>query len=68
MHWGFHPIGFIFFILLVGLLISNIMMHRRKYGKSNRDSHNALSILENRLASGEIDTDEYEKIKAILSN
>ncbi|WP_404456344.1 hypothetical protein LG329_09250 [Virgibacillus necropolis] len=70
MYWEhFHPFGFFFFIILVGLLISSIIMWRRRHGMCyhvNRQPHSAFSILENRLASGEINIEEYNQIKETL--
>ncbi|MGV3465452.1 MAG: SHOCT domain-containing protein [Heyndrickxia sp.] len=67
-HWGyFHPICFLFIILIIGLIIANIRMWRGKRGYcSDRLIPDSFSILDKRLASGEISVEEYEKLKEIL--
>jgi uncharacterized membrane protein len=66
-HWGyFPPFGMVFFLLVIGFVLSNIVIWRRRSGMCSRYSHHALGILDKRLAAGEIDLDEYEKMKGIL--
>ncbi|WP_077324371.1 SHOCT domain-containing protein [Virgibacillus siamensis] len=69
MYWEhFHPFGFFFFLLMVGLLVTNIVMWRRRasYMCFHHRSYDALSALDHRLANGEITIEEYEKVKQIL--
>lgn len=67
-HWGhFYPFCFLFIILMIGLIIANIRMWRGRRGYcSDRQYPDACSILDKRLASGEISVEEYEKLKEIL--
>lgn len=66
-HWGiFPPLGFLAFCLLVGLFIANIIMWRRRGGMCHRGTDHAIAILERRLASGEIETEEFTKLKELL--
>ncbi|MBS4213963.1 MULTISPECIES: SHOCT domain-containing protein [Neobacillus] len=70
MHWGyFHPFGFIFFLLLLGLIFANFRLWRGKRGfcYQDRHHHDPLLILDKRLASGEITIEEYTKLKDFLS-
>ncbi|MFQ3545551.1 hypothetical protein Q7A53_15830 [Halobacillus rhizosphaerae] len=70
MHeWGFFPpFGFFFFLLFLGFFITNIIMwRRRRWGCSyGPDQRGGRAILERRLASGEIDVDEYKRLKAVF--
>ncbi|WP_188454774.1 SHOCT domain-containing protein [Virgibacillus oceani] len=67
MYWEhFHPFGFFFFVLIAGLLIANIVIWRRRGGRYYYNGHNALSVLDTRLAKGEITIEEYEEIKDTL--
>lgn len=67
MYWEhFHPFGFLFFLLMVGLFITNIIMWRRRSSWCYRHPYDALTILENRLARGEMNTEEYTKLKETL--
>jgi uncharacterized membrane protein len=68
-HWGyFHPFGFIFFLLLIGLIIANFKMWRGKRGYCYQGGqHDPQLILDKRLASGDIDIEEYKKLKEVLN-
>ncbi|RDW22440.1 hypothetical protein CWR48_01665 [Oceanobacillus arenosus] len=65
-HWGFFPPFGFFFILIIALVISNIIMWRRIRKISTNSMSDALFILETRLAKGEINTDEYNEVKEAL--
>jgi uncharacterized membrane protein len=66
-HWGyFPPFGMVFFLFVIGLCLVNIAIWRSRSGMYYRYSQHAQVILDKRLATGEIDLDEYEKIKGIL--
>jgi uncharacterized membrane protein len=67
-HWGFfNPFGFLFFLLIIGLVIANIRMWRGRAGVCFRGLHyDSQFILDKRLASGEIDIEEYQKLKEVL--
>lgn len=73
--WGFHPLGMIFFIVLIAFLIAALLRmlgfgrHYRHgrfgfYGDGGRSS--ALDILEERFAKGEIDRNEFEERRKAL--
>ncbi len=68
MYWShFHPFGFIFFVLIVGFLITNfIILKRSRRGMCTHTPYDALTILENRLANGEISIEKYKELKDIL--
>ena len=62
MGWGNGMTHLIFMILIVSLaavFISRMLPQQKR----NMDSTDSLSILNRRLASGEISLEEYEKLK-----
>lgn len=63
--WGGWQIELVCMVLVVGLVlyVAHRLMHRKKYDSDRRDS---LEILKQRLASGEISLEEYEKIRKVL--
>lgn len=72
MWWGqhgFHP-GWVFVMLLAGLLIFRIVAFRRnaRWCRGWRGGRfDAEAILRRRLANGEISETEYQHLKEILS-
>jgi uncharacterized membrane protein len=67
MYWGhFHPFGFVFFLLLIGLFVANIVMWRRRRFDCRPNRDRSQSILRERLASGEIDHEEFKRLKGHL--
>lgn len=72
-HWGGGHMIFgslmmlVFFVLLVSIVVFIV----RRIGGSNQDSlkprNAALAILQERYARGEIDKDEFEEKKTVLS-
>ncbi|MRG85099.1 SHOCT domain-containing protein [Salinibacillus xinjiangensis] len=62
----FFPFGIFFTFLLFGLIITNIILWKRRKGLCYQDNHLALTTLNNRLAKGEITVDEYNDLKEIL--
>ncbi len=64
-NWFFGPI---MMVLFIGLIVAAIVFTTRILGadSSNRSSSNALDILKERFAKGEIDKDEFEERKRIL--
>ncbi|TCP29969.1 hypothetical protein EV207_10763 [Scopulibacillus darangshiensis] len=70
MYWGhpfFPPIGFFFIILFIGLVISNIMLWRRRGRACRRYNGNTAEfMLKKRLVNGEIDEEEYLRLKNVL--
>lgn len=69
MHWGYvPPFGFLFFLILMGLIITNIVIWKRGNRRCYEGFDRARYILERRLASGEIDVEEYKKIKEHLGD
>jgi uncharacterized membrane protein len=70
MWWGNHgfwfcPIGLLLFVLIAGLIVVRICTIRN-YGCRRRWSDDPDAILKRRLASGEIDEAEYQKLKDAL--
>lgn len=72
--WGFHPFGAIFSILVILFFIAVIlrmfgigrygrMHYRYGYGRGGT----ALDILEERFARGEIDKNEFEEKRKLLT-
>lgn len=66
-NWFFGPI---MMLLFIGLIVGAIVLTARFLGfdTSNRSSSNSLDILKERFAKGEIDKDEFEERKRILSS
>ncbi|UOQ44056.1 hypothetical protein MUN89_19670 [Halobacillus salinarum] len=68
-HWGvFPPFIFFFFIVFTGMFVVNIVMwRRRRWGWYNGSrQRGGQAILERRLAKGEIDVDDYKRLKQVL--
>jgi putative membrane protein len=65
--WFFGPI---MMLLFIGLIVAAIVLTVRFLGfdASNRSSNNSLDILRERFAKGEIDKDEFEERKRIMSS
>ena len=67
--FGWMPFGWIMMIGFWGLIIFGIAwLVREMSGRSKTDSKDALDILKKRYAKGEIDKQEFEKIKKDLTN
>jgi uncharacterized membrane protein len=65
-HHGHPWFGFLFIILVIGFIIFRVVTFR-KYGGCRYGSFDeAEAILRKRLASGEINEDEYQKLKDAL--
>jgi uncharacterized membrane protein len=67
-HHGFHPFfGILFFILIIGIFFSlRFLMWRRFHGSCFHNGEDALSLLKKRLVNGEINEEEYLRIKEVL--
>ncbi len=60
-HWAF---GIVFWIVLIALVAFALMgLTGSRRGNGAGPSKNALDILKERYARGEIDKDEYERMK-----
>ncbi|PGV52212.1 hypothetical protein COD92_10840 [Bacillus sp. AFS037270] len=71
MFWGyhsFHPIfGILFFILLLSFFFLRFFMWRRySYQGCFGGREDAFSILQKRLVNGEINEEEYLRLKEVL--
>ncbi|MBS4173037.1 hypothetical protein [Bacillus sp. FJAT-49736] len=65
-YWGVvHPFCFLFILILILLFVNFRIRKGRRYF-SNENYPDSFSILDKRLASGEIDVEEYQKLKEIL--
>lgn len=69
-HWVFFPFCLIFFLLVFGFFVTNMVMwRRRRWGWHGVGQSNTPDlILDKRLASGEISIDDYKKLKDFLKN
>jgi uncharacterized membrane protein len=66
-HWGyFFPFGLVFFLIIIGFFMTNMILWRRRGGMCYHNQSDALSILESRLARGEITGEEFYEIKETL--
>jgi uncharacterized membrane protein len=68
---GFHPLGGVFPLLFwAALILVIIWVIKRITSQGNNsarpDTHRAMTILDNRLARGEISTEEYRETKHTL--
>jgi putative membrane protein len=68
MMGGIGILNMIFWILVLGLLIYGVyLLIEKATGKSGgSSSDSALKTLKERLARGEIDEEEYERLKSVL--
>lgn len=62
--------GWIFWILLIGLVVWLVVNQNNKNKQNNSylNSESAIDILKKRYANGEILKEEFEKIKSDLNN
>lgn len=69
MWWGYHGFwcfGFLFFILVVLFFVVRVCTGPNYAGYHRRWSDDADATVRRRLASGEIDQSEYQKLKDAL--
>ncbi|SDZ80789.1 hypothetical protein SAMN05421743_101278 [Thalassobacillus cyri] len=67
MYWGhFPPFGFFFFLLLIGMFVTTLIIWKRSYKRDDHSVDHAVRILDRRLASGDITIDQYNEILTIL--
>ena len=69
MHYGFGYGGmfmWIIFLLVIGLLIYFIVQSQKTKGQRPTQNENPLDILKRRYANGEIQKEEYERMKKDL--
>lgn len=65
---GVMPVMLVLAILLVGIVIYFIFKNQKRKSTAVVTGSQALTILNERLAKGEITQEEYEKIKKIISH
>lgn len=74
MHHGFESLPFnmlivwiipIILIIIIGIAVSMLVKNNRE--KNANRSNSALKILNERFAKGEIDEEEYKRMKEMLS-
>jgi len=68
MAWGFGMFGGFGMLLFWGIFIFIILVAVKSVRDGSKESNNARRILDERYARGEIDEEEYEKRKRVLSN
>ncbi len=69
MGWGgmfFGPLVMIGFLVLIVWAVIALVKQAGGGGSSRRDSGDALAILKERFAAGDIDKKEYEEKRALL--
>ncbi len=66
-NWWMFGIGFLFMLAFWGVVIAVVVWAIRQFRPSDRLG-NALSILQERFARGEIDRQEYEERKSLLQH
>lgn len=68
MNWGMMIFMMIFCIIVLGLLIYGIIFLIKGTGGTNRGQHDnqAIDILKERFAQGELTEDEYRKKRNVL--
>ncbi len=67
MHYGYGGIViWIIILLIIGLLIYFFTQVRKIKGQTSTQNENHLDILKKRYAKGEIEKDEYQRIKKDL--
>lgn len=68
--WGWHWVGMAFFwlipVAIIGLLAFGIF--RWPVKANNKTNETAIDVLEKRYAKGEINEQEFERIKKTLSH
>ena len=67
MHYGYFGIGWLFQIVILILFFVVIwwmIKSNGRFGFMTKESETAIDILKKRLAKGEIDTKEYERLRA----
>ena len=68
MAWGFGMFGGFGMLVFWGILISIVVLAVKSVRTGSNESNRARRILDERYARGEIDEEEYEKRKRVLSN
>jgi putative membrane protein len=58
--------GWFFMVIFWGLIIWGIVYFIQRMGGEHRHSDRSLEILKERFARGEINAEEYEKMKKML--
>lgn len=58
--------GFLLFLFVMGYFLMQSLRFRRYTQDSHRSIDEVVAILQKRLASGEIDEAEYQKLKDVL--
>lgn len=67
MGHGFFMPGFLFWIIALGMVFFIFTSLFDKNNKNKQNNQEALSIAKKRFANGEINEDEYKKIKTVLA-
>lgn len=72
MMWGYSAIGWFWMLpvmlLIGGVVIASIALLLRALGAPRTDEDEAMQTLRNRLATGEISQDDYERAKKLLQS
>lgn len=72
MNWGYGMgmmFGPVLWLVIIGLIVSGIILLIRRFdhGPAVKNPNDALSVLDMRFAKGEVDAEEYEARKKLLT-
>ena len=71
-NWGYGMgmmFGPVLWLVIIGLIVAGVILLIRRFdhGPTTKSHNDALSVLDMRFAKGEIDAEEYEARKKLLS-
>ncbi|MEK4358241.1 hypothetical protein NYE48_14410 [Paenibacillus sp. FSL M7-1455] len=66
-HFSFFPFGALFFLTLFSFVAVRIYAIRQRYKVQGTKDPEFASILKSRMAKGELDENEYRRLKDLLA-